>query len=99
MTRMSPENVFERSTDVLFQEVNGELVMLHLEGDSYFGLDAIGKRIWDLLDGQRTIQQLGRQLEQEYEVEPDELWNDLSELLEALEMKGLINQVNKSADS
>ena len=39
----------EISEDVLFQEVGGETVLLDLASEQYFGLDAVGTRIWQLL--------------------------------------------------
>ena len=35
---------FTVSPDVLFQEVSGEMVLLDLASESYFGLDEIGAR-------------------------------------------------------
>jgi hypothetical protein len=37
---------FSISSEVLSQEVNGETVLLDLEGESYFGLSEVGTHIW-----------------------------------------------------
>ena len=34
--------------DVLFQELQGEAVLLNLKSGVYFGLDPVGTRIWQL---------------------------------------------------
>ena len=39
------------SPDVISQEVSGETVLLDLESENYFGLDAVGTRIWQLNAG------------------------------------------------
>jgi hypothetical protein len=44
-----PERKIKISPDVLFQEVSGETVLLDLESEHYFGLDAVGTRIWGLI--------------------------------------------------
>ena len=37
------------SPEVMSQEVSGETVLLDLQSESYFGLDEVGTRIWQLL--------------------------------------------------
>ena len=37
------------SPQVISQEVAGETVLLDLESECYFGLDAVGTRIWQLI--------------------------------------------------
>ena len=44
------DRTFQLSPDVLFQEVSGEMVLLDLNSEQYFGLDEIGARIWSLLE-------------------------------------------------
>ena len=79
------------SPDVLFQEVSGELVLLDLSSESYFGLDAIGARIWGLLESGASVGDVLDTLMQEYEVERGTLEADLGELLDKLAKAGLIS--------
>ena len=46
---------FSISDEVLSQEVNGETLLLDLEGESYFGLNEVGTRIWQLLQAAPTV--------------------------------------------
>lgn len=43
---------------VLSQEVNGETVLLDLQGEGYFGLTAVGTRIWQLLKNDYGLQDM-----------------------------------------
>ena len=79
------------SPDVLFQEVSGEMVLLDLASESYFGLDAVGARIWALLESGASVGETLDTLLQEYEVERATLEADLAELLEKLAGAGLIS--------
>ena len=79
------------SPDVLFQEVSGELVLLDLSSESYFGLDAIGARIWGLLESGASVGNVLDTLMEEYEVERGTLEADLGELLDKLAEAGLIS--------
>ena len=78
------------SPEVLFQEVSGEMVLLDLASESYFGLDAVGARIWGLLESGSTVGEVLDTLLQEYEVERETLEADVGELLDRLLEAGLI---------
>jgi hypothetical protein len=80
------------SKDVLFQELAGETVLLDLASESYFGLDEVGTRIWQLLQAGQGEAEIIETLLDEYEVERQELENDVAELLEKLEGEGLIRR-------
>lgn len=81
---------FTVSEDVLFQEVSGEIVLLDLASESYFGLDEVGARIWQLLGGGKELGSILESLEQEYDVSRDVLEQDVGDLLESLQEAGLI---------
>ena len=78
------------SKDVLAQELNAETVLLDLASESYFGLDAVGTRVWQLLNEGQGRSALGATLLDEYEVEREGLERDIYELIERLKGAGLI---------
>ena len=39
----------EISPEALFQELDGETVLLNLQSERYYGLDDVGTRMWQLL--------------------------------------------------
>lgn len=78
------------SSEVLAQEVDGETVLLDLQSESYFGLDEIGTRIWQLLQEHNKLQKVFDILLKEYDVDEKLLGNDLNELLNKLLDKKLI---------
>jgi len=75
---------------VMFRELEGESVILDLDSESYFGLDQVGTRMWQLVTEADSIQTAFDNLQEEYEVETDRLRADLTELLEVLLARGLI---------
>lgn len=75
---------------VLTRELDGELVILDLQSEGYLGLDAVGTRIWQLLGSCESIEAAYEQLLAEYDVEPEVLRADLTELLEDLCERGLV---------
>ena len=81
----------EISKDVLAQEVSGETVLLDLEGESYFGLDEVGTRIWQLLQEHGSVQKAYERLLVEYDVEAAQLEKDMEDIISKLEAAGLIS--------
>ena len=78
------------SKDVLAQEISGETVLLDLASESYFGLDAVGTRVWQLLNEGQGQSAMVDTLLEEYEVDRETLERDISELLDRLSGAGLI---------
>ena len=76
--------------DVLFQELQGEAVLLNLKSGVYFGLDPVGTRIWQLLADQDRLSEIARSIAAEFEVTEDRCATDLMVLVGDLERHGLV---------
>jgi hypothetical protein len=70
--------------DVLVQDLGGELVLLSLDREEYFGLDDVGTQMWNTLKEVGSLQTAYEQLLTVYSVEPDELKQDLLDLVNRL---------------
>jgi len=75
---------------VLMRHLEGESVLLNLESERYFGLDATGTRMWELVTSQPCIALALEKLQEEYEVEADVLRDHLTQLLSGLVENGLL---------
>lgn len=75
---------------ILFKDVAGEAVILNLNTETYFGLDEVGTRMWQVATTEETLQHAFDILMDEYEVEPDVLRADLIRLIEELVNDGLL---------
>jgi coenzyme PQQ synthesis protein D (PqqD) len=76
--------------DVVFRELDGEAVILNLQSGMYFGLDAVGTRIWQLLDTHRTLRRTLEALEKEFDAPPERLESDLTDFVGELHARGLV---------
>lgn len=85
---MLPQRVV-LSPDALFQEIGGEGVILDLRSSSYFGLDEVGVRLWQLLKSDPNPKAAFESLLAEYDVEPSQLEQDLAKLVGQLVDAGL----------
>ena len=75
---------------VVFREIQGESVLLHLDTGEYFGLNEVGTRVWQLLGASATLRDVLEGLRQEYEVETEQLEEDLLGLIAELAGKHLV---------
>jgi Coenzyme PQQ synthesis protein D (PqqD) len=76
--------------DVVFRDVEGETVLLHLERGIYFGLDAVGTRIWASLVEHGCARPVVASLLDEFDVTGQVLEDDIARLLDALAENGLV---------
>lgn len=89
-----PEKV-KISDRVLFQEIEGECVLLNLNTEQYFGLDEVGTRFWQLLSKDNRPDRALKSLCAEYDVDAATLERDLTALLRDLSSEGLITVENR----
>ena len=66
---------------VICRELSGETVLLNLESGVYYGLDAVGTRVWQLIMQGRTFASVCDTMIEEYDVAPDVLRADVTRLV------------------
>ena len=71
-------------TDTVFRLLDDESVVLNLKSGTYFGLDPVGTRMWQLLVEHGTLGRVCDELAREYAVERDLLERDLLSLARQL---------------
>lgn len=76
---------------VMARQIGDETVILDLASGTYYGLDFVGARIWQLLAQGLVLFQVRDQVLAEYDVPIGELELDLNRLLRDLSDKNLIN--------
>ena len=72
------------STSVICQELDGEMVILDLQQEQYFGLNDVGTRMWQLMSEGRTTDKIIKTLLGEFDVDEDTLRSDLTALIQQL---------------
>lgn len=58
-----------RTKNVMATPVDDELVMMQMEINQYFGLNAMGRRIWDMMEHPISVREICQQLVAEFDVE------------------------------
>lgn len=87
---LSLNQVFTISSQVLSQEIRGETVLLDLSSEHYFGLDAVGTRVWQLLTEAKIPDEVMSVMLNEYDVSKEQLEKDVGNLLNKLLEAGLV---------
>ena len=75
---------------VMVRQLGEECVMLDLASGTYFGLDAIGARVWQLLGEGRSVAEAAAAIADEYEVERGRAEADVRRLVKELADNGLL---------
>jgi hypothetical protein len=76
--------------DVLFRELQGEAVILSLSRSTYYGLDAVGTRIWQLCEAHGLLQAVFDAMQREFDAPGEMLEADLLTFVDDLLARGLL---------
>ena len=79
-------------------DLSGEAVILSFKDGTYYGLNAVGARIWNLVEKPRTIKEIRDTLLQEFDVEPAQCESDLQAFLREMAGRNLIEIVGPEAE-
>jgi hypothetical protein len=80
----------EKKTDLMWRSLDDGTVIINPEQGDVRVLNDVGARVWELVDGQRSVSQIAREITQEYEVSLDDANKDLQEYLKVMIAKGLL---------
>ena len=85
-----PDIIVQRTEDQISKDLGKEGVILGLKKSMYYGLNAVGMRIWNLISEPRKIGDVLEIILEEYDVEASRCESDLLELFQNLSAEGLI---------
>jgi hypothetical protein len=83
------------SSDVVHRRIEEESVLVHLQTNKIYTLNETGSRLWELLLEGHDRDSIKRELQREYDVDPDGLAREVDALLGSLAAEGLV-QVESS---
>lgn len=93
-TRESRQKValmkIEISEDVVWREFGGEVVMLDLASQHYFGLTGTGSEMWQLIAQHGSADSVIDSMLAKYDVDPANLRADFEKLVDELAAKGML---------
>jgi hypothetical protein len=87
---MNPNSTFSVPTHVVARTVGNETVILDLESGTYFGLNPVGARIWQLIGTGHSVSGICEVMVEEYEVSREVLEHDVLSLAQELVARNLV---------
>lgn len=91
--KLDSTSIVTASKDQLASDIGGETVILGLTAGRYYGVDAVGARIWQLIQTPTRVADVCAAIVSEYEVEPVRCEQDVLELLRRMLDAGLVEEV------
>jgi hypothetical protein len=86
-----PDTVWrQRSADLSWREIDGEVIVLDLKSANYLRLNSTGAKLWTRLETGATVGQLVEVLQDGFGRTPQEAMGDTVDFLTACEQQGLI---------
>lgn len=89
------DTMVKRSQQIVDAEVGGEIVALHIEKGTCYGLNKVGSRIWQLSAESKQISTICRILLEDYDVPADQCEKQVLRLLEGLRSEGLVEVLDQ----
>jgi hypothetical protein len=82
--------LMQRKGNLLFNIIDGEVVILSIETNKYYGIDKVGSRIWELLEQPVNFQMIVSTLREEYDVSELQCNQDTLTFLKKMEDNNLL---------
>lgn len=85
--------ILAKSPKTAWRIIEGEAVILSMESKVLRGLNPVGSRIWELIDGQRSLEEITGTIVLEFDVTPADAAQDVRAFIQELLDRGLVTQV------
>lgn len=85
--------------DVVCRRLGSSAVLVDLETNQIFELNATGYRIWSLMSEGLDARAIGDRLQEEFAIDRTELDREVAELLMRLQQEGLVDESDADAGS
>jgi hypothetical protein len=76
--------------EAVFTQLEGQVVILQYDSGTYYALNEVGARVWQLLEQGKTLRDIVALLLGEYQVSEAQLAQDLTKLVRDLQKEGLV---------
>ena len=87
---MNLDTILSIPPQVMSRLVDDETVLLDLESGIYFGLDGVGKRVWESVAGGNSLGQTAELIISEFEVNEAQAQKDVIAFASELVERGLL---------
>ena len=84
------EKCYQKSPDIVFRKIADEFILVPIRNnvgdlENIYTLNEVGSRIWELIDGRRSVQNIKEIIVDEFDIDEQTASQDIKEFLERLE--------------
>jgi hypothetical protein len=90
---MTPSSVYRHCGDVRYRVIDDEAVVIRQDAGEVLGLNDIGARVLELVDGKASVEVLLEKMAGEFEIDRGQLERDVFEFLQELTEAGVIERI------
>src|SRR5581483_1521330 len=90
--RSLPAMIVTRNPATAWRVIAGEAVVLSLDSKTLRGLNPVGSRVWELIDGRRSTDEIAARLVQEFDVDLARALQEVDVFVRQLLAKGLLTE-------
>lgn len=76
--------------DVISQQLENSMILLHLRTNRFYELNRTGARLWELLGSGMSQAEIKERMMEEFAVDPVQLEGEMKELLESMKKEDLV---------
>jgi len=87
---ISFESCPRRQEQIIVQKGSQDVLLFNMDDGSYYALNEVGNRIWDLCDGTHRMAEMVAMLAKEYDAPAEIIETDILEVLDDLRSKNLV---------
>lgn len=90
MDKLTLDTQVTRIPDLIFTDMDGDVVLMDIESGAYTGIGGVGSRVWELLEQPITVAEIVRTICSEYEVEEATCETDMIKFISELVEKEFV---------
>ena len=94
---IGPDTVVAQIEELVSSDLDGETVMMSVKNGKYYGMDAIGSRIWALIKQPRSVADVCNILLEEFDVRREQCERDVLDFLNNLAEDKLVRVVHAAS--
>lgn len=85
MKELNLKHKISRNEEATYTQIDDEIVIMGIEDRQYYGLNALGSTIWNLLEKPMTVQAILDHLLHHYDVDSQTCLTDTLQFLESMQ--------------
>jgi trimethylamine:corrinoid methyltransferase-like protein len=89
---------FVQNSEIVFSQMDDEIVMMDLEKGEYYGISPVGSRIWELVETPRTMPDICTTLCKEYDVSHEKCTKEVLDFIIEMTEKNIITTIDESSE-